>query len=80
MLAIFFILDIFPFYEKDGVMTKDTWFKTHRQDTEFPVRFLQPLGRLSKSNEASNFFIPIFSIVELQRFLGIHRFNSYLFC
>ena len=26
-------MDIFPFYEtKDGVMTKDTWMKTHRQD------------------------------------------------
>ena len=40
-------LDIFPFYEKNGIMTKDTWFKTHRQDTEFPVKYLQPLERMS---------------------------------
>ena len=40
-------VDIFPFYEKDGVMTKDTWFKTHRQDTEFPSHFLNPLSTIS---------------------------------
>jgi len=39
-------VDIFPFYEKNGVMTKNTWFKTHRQDMEFPARFLKPLKRL----------------------------------
>ncbi|KAH3835638.1 ribitol 5-phosphate transferase FKRP-like [Dreissena polymorpha] len=37
-------VDIFPFYSKNGVMTKDTWFKTHRQDTEFPEYFLTPLS------------------------------------
>ena len=42
------ILDIFPFYEKNGVMTKDTWFRTHRQDTEFSVKYLKPLQKLSK--------------------------------
>lgn len=36
-------VDIFPFYPKDGVMTKDTWFRTHPQDREFPERFLKPL-------------------------------------
>ncbi|XP_065067817.1 ribitol 5-phosphate transferase FKRP-like [Rhopilema esculentum] len=39
-------VDIFPFYEKNGIMTKDTWFKTHRQDTEFPAKYLQPLERM----------------------------------
>eukprot|EP00795_Rhopilema_esculentum_P010458 gene10458-19168_t len=41
-------VDIFPFYEKNGIMTKDTWFKTHRQDTEFPAKYLQPLERMRK--------------------------------
>ena len=36
-------VDIFPFFEKDGVMTKRTWFKTHRQDREFPASYLKPL-------------------------------------
>lgn len=36
-------VDIFPFYPKNGVMTKNTWFKTHRQDTEFPELYLKPL-------------------------------------
>ena len=40
-------VDIFPFYEKNGVMTKDTWFKSHRQDMEFPARYLKPLERLN---------------------------------
>ncbi|EDO43590.1 predicted protein [Nematostella vectensis] len=39
-------VDIFPFYEKNGKMTKDTWFKTHRQDMEFPVHFLKPLTKI----------------------------------
>lgn len=39
-------VDIFPFFEKDGVMTKNTWFKSHRQDMEFPAHFLKPLERL----------------------------------
>lgn len=42
------VLDIFPFYEKHGIMTKDTWFKTHRQDSEFPAHFLKPLTTLGK--------------------------------
>ncbi|XP_005104871.1 fukutin-related protein [Aplysia californica] len=37
-------VDIFPFYSKGGVMTKDSWFPTHRQDTEFPESFLTPLS------------------------------------
>lgn len=36
-------VDIFPFYSRDGVMTKDTWFESHPQDREFPERFLKPL-------------------------------------
>ena len=40
-------VDIFPFYSRDGIMTKDTWFKTHRQDTEFPERYVGPLSKIS---------------------------------
>ena len=40
-------VDIFPFYSRNGTMTKDTWFKSHRQDTEFPESFLQPLEKIS---------------------------------
>ena len=39
-------VDIFPFYSRNGTMTKDTWFKFHRQDTEFPESFLQPLEKI----------------------------------
>lgn len=39
-------VDIHPFYSKDGTMTKNTWFKTHRQDTEFPEHFLIPLTKI----------------------------------
>jgi len=39
-------VDIFPFYSKSGTMTKDTWFKTHRQDTEFPEHYLNPLTEI----------------------------------
>ncbi|KAK3584623.1 hypothetical protein CHS0354_005218 [Potamilus streckersoni] len=39
-------VDIFPFYSKNGTMTKNTWFKTHRQDMEFPERFLLPLTKI----------------------------------
>ncbi|XP_071169079.1 ribitol 5-phosphate transferase FKRP-like [Mytilus edulis] len=36
-------VDIFPFYSKKGIMTKNTWFKTHPQDMEFPEHYLKPL-------------------------------------
>ncbi|NXB92532.1 FKRP protein, partial [Vidua chalybeata] len=38
-------VDLWPFYVRPGaaVMTKDTWLG-HRQDVEFPERFLVPLG------------------------------------
>ncbi|XP_002734292.1 ribitol 5-phosphate transferase FKRP-like [Saccoglossus kowalevskii] len=39
-------VDVYPFYSKNGIMTKDTWMKSHRQDTEFPEHFLQPLTRI----------------------------------
>ncbi|KAL3866456.1 hypothetical protein ACJMK2_043752 [Sinanodonta woodiana] len=39
-------VDIFPFYSRNGTMTKDTWFRTHRQDMEFPEKFLQPLTKI----------------------------------
>ncbi|EGD75154.1 hypothetical protein PTSG_06808 [Salpingoeca rosetta] len=40
-------VDIFPFYEKDGVMTKDTWMESHRQDMEFPSSYLHPLDTIT---------------------------------
>nr|XP_030118020.3 fukutin-related protein [Taeniopygia guttata] len=38
-------VDLWPFYVRPGaaVMTKDTWLG-HRQDVEFPERFVVPLG------------------------------------
>jgi len=39
-------VDIFPFYSRNGTMTKNTWFKSHQQDTEFPESFLQPLEQI----------------------------------
>ncbi|XP_062872848.1 fukutin-related protein [Trichomycterus rosablanca] len=38
-------VDLWPFYPKNGVMTKDTW-TGHKQDMEFPEHFLQPLVRM----------------------------------
>nr|XP_033809793.1 fukutin-related protein [Geotrypetes seraphini]XP_033809794.1 fukutin-related protein [Geotrypetes seraphini] len=35
-------VDIWPFYSKNGIMTKDTWMD-HKQDVEFPEHFLKPL-------------------------------------
>ncbi|XP_047912105.2 LOW QUALITY PROTEIN: ribitol 5-phosphate transferase FKRP [Anser cygnoides] len=35
-------VDLWPFYARAGVMTKDTWLG-HPQDVEFPERFLRPL-------------------------------------
>ncbi|XP_041733340.1 fukutin-related protein-like [Coregonus clupeaformis] len=35
-------VDLWPFYLRNGVMTKDTWME-HKQDVEFPEHFLQPL-------------------------------------
>ncbi|NXC34668.1 FKRP protein, partial [Campylorhamphus procurvoides] len=35
-------VDLWPFYARDGIMTKDTWLG-HPQDVEFPERFLRPL-------------------------------------
>ena len=37
-------VDIFPFVDQAGVMTKRTWMKTHRQDMEFPTHFVQNLA------------------------------------
>ncbi|KAK6643156.1 hypothetical protein RUM43_004659 [Polyplax serrata] len=36
-------VDIFPFFSRDGIMTKKTWFSTHPQDMEFPEHYLKPL-------------------------------------
>ncbi|XP_071965891.1 ribitol 5-phosphate transferase FKRP-like [Antedon mediterranea] len=39
-------VDIWPFYSRDGIMTKDFWFEDHKQDKEFPEHFLLPLVTL----------------------------------
>lgn len=39
-------IDIFPFYPSKGIMTKHTWFATHRQDVEFPEHYLKPLTKI----------------------------------
>ncbi|XP_068440281.1 ribitol 5-phosphate transferase FKRP [Clinocottus analis] len=39
-------VDLWPFYPRNGVMTKDTWTE-HKQDVEFPEHFLQPLVPMS---------------------------------
>ncbi|NWH42458.1 FKRP protein, partial [Chloropsis hardwickii] len=41
-------VDLWPFYARpgDAVMTKETWLG-HRQDVEFPERFLVPLGTVA---------------------------------
>ncbi|XP_053545197.1 ribitol 5-phosphate transferase FKRP [Bombina bombina] len=39
-------VDLWPFYPRDGVMTRDSW-TGHPQDVEFPESFLQPLQTLS---------------------------------
>ncbi len=39
-------VDIYPFYPKNGTMTKDTWFKSHRQDMPFPEHYLKPLIKI----------------------------------
>ncbi|XP_071106307.1 ribitol 5-phosphate transferase FKRP-like [Haliotis cracherodii] len=40
-------VDIFPFHSRNGTMTKYTWLKSHRQDTEFPEHFLKPLSKIN---------------------------------
>lgn len=35
-------VDLWPFYSRNGVMTKDSWMD-HKQDVEFPEHFLHPL-------------------------------------
>lgn len=39
-------VDIFPFYQRNGTMTKDTWFPSHKQDREFPEHFLHPMASI----------------------------------
>ncbi|XP_069669175.1 ribitol 5-phosphate transferase FKRP [Periplaneta americana] len=39
-------VDIFPFYQRNNTMTKDTWFPTHKQDKEFPEHFLHPMASI----------------------------------
>lgn len=38
-------VDVFPFYSKNGVMTKDTWMN-HKQDREFQETFLKPMTKI----------------------------------
>lgn len=39
-------VDLFPFYLRDDMMTKNSWFADHVQDKEFPEHFLKPLDRV----------------------------------
>lgn len=39
-------VDLWPFYPRNGIMTKDTWMD-HKQDVEFPEHFLKPLVPIS---------------------------------
>ncbi|XP_012554552.1 ribitol 5-phosphate transferase FKRP [Hydra vulgaris] len=39
-------VDIYPFYERNNVMTKNTWMKNHRQDMEFPSHYVKNLEQL----------------------------------
>ncbi|RWS22395.1 fukutin-related protein-like protein [Leptotrombidium deliense] len=39
-------VDIFPFFSRNGTMTKKTWFANHPQDMEFPETYLKPLSKL----------------------------------
>ena len=39
-------VDIFPFREENGTMTKDKWMPHHPQDRPFPAHFLKPMDRL----------------------------------
>jgi hypothetical protein len=60
-------VDIFPFYSRNGTMTKDTWMPSHRQDTEFPEHFLKPLTRIK------------FAGVEAPAPNNIHKFLEFKF-
>ncbi|XP_064620637.1 ribitol 5-phosphate transferase FKRP-like [Lineus longissimus] len=40
-------VDIFPFFPKNGIMTKNTWMKSHQQDCEFPEKYLKPLTKIA---------------------------------
>lgn len=39
-------VDLFPFYSRRGVMTKNTWFDDHPQDREFNETFLKPMEKM----------------------------------
>lgn len=39
-------VDIFPFYSRNGTMTKDSWFENHKQDCEFPEQFIKSMTKL----------------------------------
>jgi hypothetical protein len=39
-------VDIFPFREVNGTMTKDSWMDSHPQDRPFPAHFLKPTERM----------------------------------
>lgn len=38
-------VNIFPFFSKNGTMTKDTWF-TNQKNVEFPDNFLHPMSSI----------------------------------
>lgn len=38
-------VNLFPFYSKNGTMTRDSWFTSHK-NMEFPDRFLHPMSSI----------------------------------
>lgn len=38
-------VNLFPFYSKNGTMTKDSWFTSHKR-MEFPENFLHPMSSI----------------------------------
>lgn len=38
-------VNVFPFFSKNGTMTKDTWFTSHK-NMEFPDHFLHPMSSI----------------------------------
>lgn len=49
-------VDIFPFREVNGTMTKDFWMENHPQDRPFPAHYLKPLDRIAFAG--FNVFVP----------------------
>lgn len=70
-------VDIFPFYSRNGTMTKDTWFKNHRQDTEFPEHYLKPLSTIDFVGKAVSTPNNIHDFLELKFGEGVIETPEY---